>query len=135
MIRAMEFTVRFDRKIEKDKHYISPGGYSVNGKRFDFCAYEGCIDNEDPTLLHATVHDFDEEFFNESNENAKELTASDFLQSFDEFYIYTGESNEPEIIPKEILSLTIYYDYGKNIIERSFGKSVLENATKALATG
>lgn len=132
MIRKMEFTVRFDRKIEKDKHYISPGGYSVNGKRFDFCAYEGCIDDEDPTLLHATVHDFDEEFFKESNEHAKNLTVSDFTKGFDEFYIYTGEDDEPEIIPKEVLALTVYCDDQKS---HTFKSKVLESATKALATG
>lgn len=128
MIDAMEFTIQFDRNIDKNIHYITPGGYSVNGKRFDFCNYEGYVYGD---KLHCVVHNFDEDFFKESSENKKykSLTLNDFRIGFDEFFIYTGEYDDAEIIPKQILDLTVYIEGNGN----TFKDKVLESATNAIA--
>jgi len=127
MINAMEFTIKFDRNIDKNIHYISPGGYSVNGKQFDFMDYEGSIDGD---KLHCTVHNFDKDLFEEAAEdNYTSLSLSDFRKGFDEFFIYTGEYDDAEIIPKEILNLTVYFDNGTS---NTFRSNVLKSATEAI---
>lgn len=49
--------VKFDRPIDKERDFISPGGYEIELKdgrttRFDFLDYKGYIDQDDPSILH-----------------------------------------------------------------------------------
>ena len=96
-LRYMEFAVEFDRPVDKTKHYISPGGYELNGKPFDFCAYEGEIIGSN--IVHFVVSDFDYDYANENNTKLRKV---DLTREFTEFYIYTGEHDDPEIIPTKI---------------------------------
>lgn len=112
-IVGMCFDVQFDRPIIADKHYISPGGYAIkkNGKiiNFDFTEYAGNISTKDPTILHCEVNDLDKESFPE----AEKLTVKDFLLNpWNEFFIYTGEDEEPEINPVKIKGLTLIFSDG-----------------------
>lgn len=56
----MAFTIEFDRPVTEE-HYIIPGGYTLNGKEFDFFTteWDKIKDNE----LRFFVSDFDHETF------------------------------------------------------------------------
>lgn len=99
--------ILFDREIDKEKHYISPGGYEVrlkNGKTvaFDFMDYEGIISESDRRILKCNMRNLDVEAFPDS----RTLKPQD-IQEFTEFFVFTGEDSEPEIHPVKILSLAM----------------------------
>lgn len=100
-LTSMEFTIRFDRPITKE-HYISPGGYSINSKSFDFLDMEGYKQNDYEVEFH--VHSFDKECYDSI------ITKDDIKKPFDEFFIYTGEYDEPEIMPIEIKDLVFTFN-------------------------
>jgi hypothetical protein len=103
----MFFSILFDRDIDKDRHYISPGGYEMvfGGKsvQFDFCEYSGYVDENNRRLLHCEVRDPDYDAF----PGLKHLTSDDLknLTEVKEFYVYTGENGDPEIKPVKVTSL------------------------------
>lgn len=105
-ITGMNMLIKFDRPIDKEKHYISPGGYifKSSGKtyHFDFLTYEGTIDEKDPTVLHTDVYHLDEDYSNKLDD-----FDSAELEEIEEFFIYTGEENDPEIKPVSVISLII----------------------------
>lgn len=88
------------------EHYISPGSYTFvsNGKsyQFDFFASEGGIDKDNPKVVHYHVFDFDEEY----SDNMDDFCA-DALEKIEEFFIYTGEYDDSELIPVRIKNLSI----------------------------
>lgn len=91
-------TLRMDRPIEKDKHYISPGGYAVrlddgSTKEFDFMDSYGYIDDNDPCVIRFELRHPDSEYpgIYKLCENMYRVTA------LTECFVYTGESDEPEI--------------------------------------
>lgn len=110
-------SIQFDREIDRNEHYISPGGYEMtfsNGATtaFDFLDYWGTIDNRDKTILNCEMRSLDTESFEES----------EFLRTFagsvvqiNEFFVYTGEYDEPEIHPVKLVSLDIFNDNGERI--------------------
>lgn len=106
-ITEMSMKLKFDRPIEKEKHYISPGGYAFRsgGKtyRFDFLNYEGNIDQEDPSILYAEVHHLNKNY----SDDMSDFNA-DALEAIEEFFVYTGEYGDPEIHLKSVLSLTVW---------------------------
>ncbi len=103
-LTGMSFTLKMDREIDKKSHYISPGGYNLNEKPFDFCQSFGTIDDQDHTKIHFYVCDFDESC------SPNEITPTDIWGYFSEFFIYTGEQDEPEIRPMAIENLRFYFD-------------------------
>ena len=101
-------TIQMDRPILKDEHYISIGGYQVtaNNKQysFDFNEYYGYIDKDNPDIIHFRLRDEDYDTFPEIKELRDHLHE---ITNIDEFYIYTGETYEPEIIPVKLLEFII----------------------------
>ena len=113
----MEATIRFDRNIEPAQHYISPGGYEMtfsNGKtvEFDFMDFEGAISVEDPTVMLFEVGYLDTDCFPDA-EFLETFTGS--ITEISEFFVYTGEDNEPEIYPVELIELRMYNNNGDEI--------------------
>ncbi len=104
-ITEMYFDVVFDREVTKE-HYVSPGGYIFisNGKRynFDFFASDGGIDKDNPRVMHYHVFDFDESY----SDNMDDFCA-DALEKIEDFFIFTGECDDPELIPVRIKNLSI----------------------------
>lgn len=105
-------SIRFDRPIEKDKHYISPGGYDIrfqaeNGEeidiQFDFEDYEGSISDKDPHVLECVQKNPDYSVFSEIYYITEYMLRH--IVSVSEWFIYTGEDDEPEIIPVEIFNV------------------------------
>lgn len=119
--------IKFDRPIVRDMHIISVGGFEMafdNGKtvRFDFLSFNGHIESDDPGVLNFELGGLDVDAFPDS----------EFLKTFagrvtaiEEFYIYTGEAEDPEINPVELKALFLYNDHSERIsINRSLLKDV-----------
>lgn len=117
---GMEFTLTMDRQIEKDKHYISPGGYEMNGKKFDFMDYEGTVIGDNKIFCRLRQPD----------EDMEEITEDD-IKPFKEFYVYTGEGDDEEINPVAISGLTFIFNdkivKANSEVERSVNNILIEN--------
>lgn len=98
-----------DRPIDKNIHYISPGGYKVTLKdastiAFDFCDSEGYIDELDPSIITFELHTED---FDAFPDMTKLLANYDKIKSLSECYIHTGEYDDPEINVEQIVSFVL----------------------------
>ena len=96
----------FDRPVDPKKHYISPGGFEiefVGGKsiQFDFHDSYGNVSKENPTKIDFELCYLDTDAFPESKE-LENLLLSDKIKSIIEFFVYTGEDDDPEINFKKI---------------------------------
>ena len=103
-LQAMEFDILMDNAIDPDKHFISPGGYELNNKQFDFIQYRGYIDEKDSKRLHVHVFEPDIDSFKRS------ITPKDTTEDFQEFFIYTGDTENEPINPVRIESLVLYWN-------------------------
>lgn len=103
----MIMSVEFDRSATRE-HYISPGGYEViaAGKnyQFDFLESIGMIDKKNPKVIHFECNYADLDSFPEMEELKKHLHE---ITDFIEFYVYTGEYDDPEIIPVKAMAVCI----------------------------
>ena len=119
--------IKLDRPIIRDKHIISIGGFEMafdNGKtvRFDFLDFNGHIESDDPSVLNFELSCLDVDAFPDS-EFLK--TFAGRVTSIKEFYVYTGEAEDPEINPIELKALFLYNDHSEQIsIDRSLLKDV-----------
>jgi len=112
-LHSMSFTLKMDREIDKNKHYISPGGYECNGKFFDFNHYEGTILKDRPDCVRCDVTDYDGTLG--EDDTGTIVTPRDIKKGFEEFYVYTGEADEPEINPVEVTDFEFeFYDTVKD---------------------
>lgn len=107
--------IKFDRNIDPEKHYITPGGYEVvleDGAlvQFDFMDYEANIDPDDRTVLHCYMRNLDTVSFPGAD---KLLKGDCVIKKFEDFYIYTGEDDEEEINPVELIDVSIMDNDGK----------------------
>ena len=95
----MYISLLMDRPIDKEKHYISPGGYefNFNGKNisFDFCMSSGTI-CKNPRMIEFELRELDLTTFPESEKLLNKSCLKN-VRKIEEFYIYTGEDNEQEI--------------------------------------
>ena len=120
---GMGFTLQMDREIDPEKHYISPGGYILNGKHFDFFTSRGSRVDGDNTKVEFWVEDFDEDFYKESyvdehggDENPEPITEEDCeAGEFSEFFIYTGEGDDEICGVLSVLDISFAFDDGKEI--------------------
>lgn len=99
--------IRFDRKIDLNRHYISPGGYEMTagGKtyQFDYMDYSGRVLSDRRDVLECEMHNLDTVSFPDAaGFDPKQL------ERIDEFFVYTGETDEEEIHPVELLELSFY---------------------------
>lgn len=112
-------TIEFNRAIDKEKDYISPGGYEMAMKgetiTFDFENYAGNIDNENPCLFHYEQRNPDYDTFEDLNLVTEEMLNS--VEAIKEFFVYTGESEESDlkVVAIKELSFVLPYDDYKEI--------------------
>lgn len=102
-------SIKMDRPIDKDRHYISPGGYEVKTAdgtsiQFDFNESYGGINKEDPTVVDFELRDEDTDCFPMMKDLLRLLPS---VTELVECYIYTGEDGEPEIRPEKIVGFAI----------------------------
>ena len=107
----MLFTAEFDRAVDPEKHYLSPGGYGVTIKDhdsilFDFIYHVGSVNDENDHLVDFIVSCLDDNFENDEDEEYLENHIQD-ITGFVEFFMFTGEYDDPEINFVGIKNLTI----------------------------
>ena len=108
MILKMQLQVEFNRDIDRNKDYISPGGYEMvmNGKKvqFDFCVSYGniCTDERSVCTFQLEQPDYDSfpDFERVGIDELKNIT------EITECYIYTGEDGESDLKETEINSIS-----------------------------
>lgn len=111
MLKSMTFVLKMDRIVDAEKHYISPGGYCFNGKQFDFEEIFGniLVQNEKKTdEVKFECYGWDKTY----SASAADLTEED-LEKPEEFYISTGEYDDPEIYPVSIKDLEFEFEDGR----------------------
>ena len=110
---TMYATLQMDREIDPNRHYIGIGGFEFlfrNGVniRFDFNSSIANV-QRDPTVIKFECDDLDCDSFPEAALLGMLLSDSE-VDRIEEFYVYTGEREEPEINPEKIISLSFYVD-------------------------
>lgn len=110
--------IKFDRAIDKLTHYISLGGYEIRidnkNVQFDFEEYTGMIDENDQSILHCEMERLDTDTFPDA---IMLEDATGPVEEIVEFYVYTGEHNDPDAdpVPVALLSLEIVKNNGDKI--------------------
>lgn len=122
-------TLEMDRPIDPNEHYISVGGFEVNNKPFDF--FESIGNKESETVITFELFDFDNTL---GEKGLVIITPEDIEFGFGEFFVFTGEDNEPEIYVKEVKAVTFeYYDTEKDeIISVNASPKVLSSANRCI---
>lgn len=125
----MYATIKFNRAIDKQKNFISPGGYcmTMNGKdiEFDFEDYEGSVSKNDDHMLEIMQKNPDYDCFadleNITEEDLKKVT------NIGEFYIDIENEDDEEsaLVPIEIQELSFVLPYN-NWEEIHVSKGVLK---------
>lgn len=113
----MYLQLQMDRPIDKDRHYISPGGFEVvaGGKhyQFDFQDSSGVIDAKRNDVIGFTLTNPDYDSFPDMKELESHINE---ITELVECFVYTGEHNDAEINPIKILDITItVHGVGKRI--------------------
>lgn len=112
MLNEMKYDLVFDRSLDKNKNYVSPGGFGIKTRRtgtvnFDFEDFFGTIDAKDPTVVHFDHVKLDTDSF----PDAEKIISTDLQTAeFTEFFVYTGEYDEVELHPKEVKNLSFVFD-------------------------
>lgn len=107
ILNGMEFDVLFDGNIDKDNpgHFVSPGGYVLNGKWFDFFDYEGRIDKKEKNRVHILV--------NNIINRDEEIIDKDCNGLFSDFVVHVGSDLcAPDRLPVLIEKLTFLFKDG-----------------------
>ena len=106
---TMYVTLQMDREIDPTRHYISIGGFEFCFKKgikigFDFNSSIANV-QKNPTTIKFECDDLDCDSFPEAALLGMMLSDSE-VKRIEEFYVYIGEREEPEINPEKILSLS-----------------------------
>ena len=111
---AMNFDTVMDRPVERNVHYISPGGYELKfasgmTMNFDFIYSEGSIDETNPRIVHWVVRSLDESYGKCTDVSLAFQLKKNGVNGakFAEFYVHTGEYDDPEITCVAIQNLSI----------------------------
>lgn len=103
----------FDRDIDFEKHYISPGGYTMtfakSGKvSFDFLLSEKGVDTNNKRLLRCWFSEEDETGFPEDCPKLRAaITNGESVVSVDEFFVYCGDDENEEINPVAVKAVVL----------------------------
>ena len=121
---GMRFVADFDRPVDPDKHYLSPGGYSVelrDGRKIEFDFFEYCGDRIGTNSVAFEVSELDTSTFPES-----EILTVDSMggSTFDEFFVFTGEYDDPEIYMTSVHDVVFTYDGGDRLIDIPFSGEI-----------
>ena len=133
----MYAAVEFDREIDPDKHYIIPGGYEAvfdDGRslQFDFEDYEGGRNAGNGFVFEWMQKNPDTDTFKDIEKfNYRDF--AEHFERFEEFFVYTGEADDPEIVPVKALYVTLEFEEHGQIKTFDIPKSkrpVFENIEK-----
>lgn len=105
--------IQFNRNIDRDNDFISPGGYTMKmGDKvvsFDFEEYIGNIDAKSANILHIECKNPDYSTFEDliglKKENLERVI------EIPEFFVFTGEMGETDLKPVKLISCTFCLPY------------------------
>ena len=104
--------VEMNREVDKDKDFLSAGGYTMKmGGReitFDFLDYSNNVDPDDrkKIIIESRDPDYDYEQSAEINKAMLER-----VSDISDFFIFTGEHGETDLVPKKLLNCYFYLPY------------------------
>lgn len=120
-VEAMIFVLQMDREIDKDKHrIISPGGYEFKSSKseeplqFDFFDYAGYIDSNDKTKILFETEVLDGQSFSGIIDKLNKSFCED-INEITDFYIYTGDDEDPELNLSKIIDISLLFTNGTKI--------------------
>ncbi len=119
-VEAMIFVLQMDREIDKDKNYVSPGGYEFKSSKseeplqFDFFDYAGYIDSNDKTKILFETELLDEQSFPGIIGKLNKSFCED-INEITDFYIYTGDDEDPELNLSKIIDISLLFTDGTKI--------------------
>ena len=121
---GMRFVADFDRPVDPDKHYLSPGGYSVelrDGRKIEFDFFEHYGNRVGTHSVAFEMSELDTSTFPES----EILTVDSMVGcNFDEFFVFTGEYDDPEIYMTNVHDVVFTYDGGDRLIDIPFSGEI-----------
>lgn len=101
----MNCSVKMNRKVDREKDYISPGGYVFNMANkvisFDFENYSVGIDKDNPSIIHIEGKCPDVDVYPELLNVTPDMLAR--IIEIPEFFIFTGEPGETDLKPVKLL--------------------------------
>ncbi len=135
---TMKLHVRFTRDIDKNKDYLSPGGYEMimNGKsvQFDFVTSYGNVSEKEPDVCIFRLVEPDIDAF----PGFKDVTVDDIrnISEIVECFVYTGEEDESDLEVKAIERIIFFlpdddkpmFEVPKKIIDKYNAKSRIEGS-------
>ena len=133
-IDEMVLSIKMDRSINTDNHYISPGGYELlfsNGESvaFDFYTSVCNIDKNEDSVINCHLFDLDTDDFENADRLISNLLCSQ-VKEIVECFIYTGEEDgKDEINPVSIMEWCfVIVDIDKDTTTTiEIGKHILAN--------
>lgn len=104
----MFLRMRFNREVDKQEDYISPGGYEMvmNGRmvQFDFCSSYAEVCQYNPAMVNFVLKNIDvaafPDFANVTEDDLKNIS------SITDCYVYTGEDKETDLEAVSIKGLS-----------------------------
>lgn len=121
----MRIRLEMDREV-LDGHYVAPGGFECNGKPFDFFESSREAVPGYPNQVEFCLSEYDESL---GEEDETYVNRKDVEKEWGEFYIYTGEKSDPEIVPVRALEVEFeFYNEDKDRLTSVVASpKVLEN--------
>ncbi len=105
VVFRMGASIRFNREIDPEKDYLSPGGYefTMDGRktRFDFAEYSAYVDGKNRRILHMECKNPDYEY-EDTAHITKEMLGN--VTEINEFFVFTGEAGESDLEPEQLLA-------------------------------
>lgn len=129
LIFRLNAGIRFNRNIDADKDYVSPGGFNftMGGKEieFDFAETWSCIDKNRKNVIAIGCKNPDYEEYPDLESITKEMLSN--VTKINEFFVYTGESDETELRPVE-LTYCYFEIIGENYARVAIPENVIKSA-------
>ena len=105
--------VKMSRPVDKDKDYICAGGYemTMGGKsvQFDFDESYVSIDENDPSIIHIEHKNPSYNEYRDIRYMTKDMLKN--VTEIKEFFIYTGEPDETDLMPVELIACSFILPY------------------------
>lgn len=123
-------SVRFNRPVDREKDFISPGSYELKVKvingiekivQFDFEDYEGSIDKDDPCVVHCMQKNPDYVAFKDLEKITEHMLRN--ITEVIDWFIYTGEPGEDDVDGNPLVPVEVFDAYFE-IIGDATGKDM-----------
>lgn len=106
-LTGMRFKLQLSEPLNPTVHSLSPGGFEINGKKFDFTTSR--ISKEH--LLSSVIVEMED--FDKDYSEGKGIALSDIENhEFTEFYVYLGEKDDERVRIEKVSDLSFEFNNG-----------------------